>query len=440
MRPRLVALFPAATDLTDLTDPTDPSTDREGQRVPDLPQSFADLARRRHDPAVVQTVRSTAAAVLSYLAALWLSDAKVPLLAPLTTLLVVQVTLYATLTRGIRRVNAVVAGVLVAVGFSSLVGLSWWSLGVLILASLSVGHLVRVKEFVPEVAISAMLVLGVSVTRVADTALDRVLETVIGAVVGLLFNVFFVPPVWTESAGESIEDLGARLRHLLRLIGEELDSHRPVEDAAGRLAEARRLDHDVTEVDAALVQAEESLKLNPRVKEGLLSRVVLRTGLDTLEICAVVLRVMARTFTDLARTHKTQRLVTEEESAVLGEVYAHLDGAMRAFTVLVTTDVSSQADTAEARLVEELSGAHLARDRLALLLLERVRRDPEQWQLRGALLAQIDRILDELSVENRSQRLAEELDRYTREQSPRLARIAQAIPFRGRPSRRRRES
>lgn len=239
--------------------------------MPDVSRLLADLARRRNDPAVVQTVRSTAAAVLSYLAALWLSKAQVPLLAPLTTLLVVQVTLYATLTRGIRRVNAVVAGVLVAVGFSSLVGLSWWSLGVLILASLSVGHLVRVNEFVPEVAISAMLVLGVSVTRVAETALDRVIETVIGAAVGLLFNVLFVPPVWTGNAGEAIEDLGARIRHLLRLIGEEFDSHMPVEDAAARLQEARNLDHDVVQVDASLVQAEESMKFNPRVKEGLLS-------------------------------------------------------------------------------------------------------------------------------------------------------------------------
>jgi len=409
--------------------------------VPDVSRLLADLARRRNDPAVVQTVRSTAAAVLSYLAALWLSKAQVPLLAPLTTLLVVQVTLYATLTRGIRRVNAVVAGVLVAVGFSSLVGLSWWSLGVLILASLSVGHLVRVNEFVPEVAISAMLVLGVSVTRVAETALDRVIETVIGAVVGLLFNVLFVPPVWTGNAGEAIEDLGARIRHLLRLIGEELDSHTPVEDAATRLQEARNLDHDVVQVDASLVQAEESMKFNPRVKEGLLSRVVLRTGLDTLEICAVVLRVMARTFTDMAKHQRNAPLFPPEEIAALGELFSHLDAAIRAFAVLITTDDSSQADTAEARLVEELSGGHAARDRLAQMLLDRVRHDPEQWQLHGALLAEIDRILDELAVENRSQRLAEELDRYTREQfSPRLAKLARHIPFRGRPRRRRKET
>ncbi|QPP08297.1 hypothetical protein G4Z16_19985 [Streptomyces bathyalis] len=398
--------------------------------MPAVLEPLAELVRRRNEPAVAQTLRSTAAAVLSYLAALWLSNAQIPLLAPLTTLLVVQVTLYATLTRGIRRVNAVVAGVLVAVGFSNLVGLSWWSLGILILASLTVGHLVRVKEFVPEVAISAMLVLGVSVTQVAATALDRVVETLIGAVVGLLFNVVFVPPVWTQSATEAIEDLASRLRRLLRRVGEELGRHTPVEDAAERLREARRLDHDIVQVDASLAQAEESLKLNPRVKEGLLSRVVLRTGLDTLEICVVVLRVTARTLTDLARNREDEPLFPPQEAAALEELFAHLAGAVKAFAVLITSDVTADADTAEARLVEELSAAREARDRVADLLLTGVQNHPRQWQLHGALLAEIDRMLDELDVEKRSVRLAEELDRYTREtvdRHPRLTKAAELI-------------
>ena len=85
-----------------------------------------------------------------------------------------------------------------------------------------------------------------------------------------------------------------------------------MERAAARLHEARRLDHDIAQVDASLRQAEESLRLNPRVKEGLLYRVVLRTGLDTLEICAVVLRVLARTLTDLAKERDGRALFPPE--------------------------------------------------------------------------------------------------------------------------------
>lgn len=386
--------------------------------------------RARNEPGFVRTVRSAAAATLAYVVALRLSDEPAPLTAPLTALLVVQVTLYSTLTTGIRRVTAVVVGVLIAVGFSVLVGLTWWSLGLIILASLVIGHAVRVSEFVPEVAISAMLVLGVS--RVTDTAWDRVLDTVIGALVGLLFNFVFAPPVWTRTAGDALEDLARRMRRLLLRIGEELSSATPVEDARARLQEARDLDHDIADVDAALRQAEESLRFNPRVREGLLNRVVLRTGLDTLEICTVVLRVLARTFTDLAHgraadgAREGKDLFPPEAGRAVESMLGHVADALVSFAVLVTTPVSDSAQAAEERLTAELLAAARGRETVGRLLRESTRHDAEHWFLYGALLTEVDRILAELDLEHRSQRLLEELDRNAREQrerSPRLTRL-----------------
>ncbi|MBB1255599.1 FUSC family protein [Streptomyces alkaliterrae] len=387
------------------------------------------IARRRNEPAVVQTLRSATAATISYAVASWLLGVNPPpLLAPLTALLVVQVTLFATLTSGIRRVNSVIAGVLIAVGFSALVGLSWWSLGLLIISSLVLGHLVRVGEFVPEVAISAMLVLGVS--HHTDLAVSRVLETLVGAAVGLLFNMVFVPPVWVESAGESIEDLAGRMRDLMRDLGDEITGRTAVEAAAARLHAARRLDHDIVEVDASLARAEESLRLNPRVKEGLLSRIVLRTGLDTLEICAVVLRVSARTLTDLAKKRKDEDLFPPPVAEALRELFGHLAAAVENFASLITTQISSSAEEAEDRLADELAAARAARERVAHLLLETVQEHPRQWQLHGALLAEVDRMLDELDIEKRSVRLAEELDRCAQERHERypfLARVGRRL-------------
>ncbi|MFC0597016.1 aromatic acid exporter family protein [Streptomyces palmae] len=379
---------------------------------------MAVLMKHRRHPAVAQALRSTVAATISYVVALHLSSEPAPLTAPLTALLVVQVTLYSTLTTGIRRVNSVVAGVLVASAFSALVGLTWWSLGLIILASLAVGHVVRVDEFVPEVAISAMLVLGV--TQVANTAWDRVLETLIGAVVGLLFNSLFAPPVWVQPAGESIEDLSRRLRDLLTRIGSELGEHTPVERAAARLHEARRLDNDVAEVDASLRQAEDSLRLNPRVKEGLLHRLVLRTGLDTLEICVVVVRVLARSLTDLAKQRTDQPLFPDDVADALKELFTHVASAVESFATLVTTQVSANAEEAESKLAAELDAAAQSREQAAQLLLRRVQEHPGQWQLHGALLAEVDRILDELDMEHRANRLMEELDRSAREQRERF--------------------
>jgi uncharacterized membrane protein YccC len=379
------------------------------------------IARWRQEPEVVQAVRSTAAATVAYVVALRLSTEPAPLTAPLTALLVVQVTLYATITTGVRRVNSVVAGVLVAIGFSMLVGLTWWSLALIILASLAVGHLVRVKEFVPEVAISGMLVLGV--TQVGSTAWARVEETLIGAVVGLATNLFVAPPVWVGAAGESIEGLARRIRQLMLSVGEEAAGRTPAAQATARLHEARRLDHDIVLVDAALKQAEDSLKLNPRVREGLLHRIVLRTGLDTLEIVTVVLRVISRTLADLAKEREPEPLFESEIGATLERLLSEIGDAVVSFAVLVTTDVTRSAESAEARLAEELVTAGATRDKLAQLLLEEVQRDTRQWQFHGAVLTEVNRMLDELDTEHRTRRLLEELDRGTREQRERNPRL-----------------
>ncbi|MFC5905711.1 FUSC family protein [Streptacidiphilus monticola] len=385
----------------------------------DLRADLAGLWARRRDPVVALTLRATVASTLAYVLATYVSSQPAPLTAPLTALLVVQVTLYSTVKTGVRRVNSVVVGVLIAIGFSSVVGLSWWSLGLIILVSLTIGQFVRVDEFVNEVAISAMLVLGV--TQLASQAWDRVVETLVGAGVGLLFNLLFAPPVWVDPAADSIEDLARRTRHLLLSLAEQARQAVPAR-AVQRLYEARGLDQAVADVDAALRQAEDSLRLNPRVSDALLSRLVLRTGLDTLEICVVVVRVMSRSLTDLSKRRTPGAPMFPSELVVaVEELFDHLGGALVSFAVLVTTQVSRNAAEAEERLTAELKAGWAARDNMARLLLEHVRRDPDAWQLQGALLAEADRILDELAPEHRSERLMEELDRASAQRAERFS-------------------
>ncbi|MDJ1134921.1 aromatic acid exporter family protein [Streptomyces iconiensis] len=388
------------------------------------------LAAWSRNQAVVQTVRATTAATIAYAVAVQLSPEKAPpITAPLTALLVVQVTLFATLKMGFRRVNAVLVGVLIAIGFSTLVGLSWWSLALVILAALTAGRLVRANEFVNEVAISAMLILAVSGS--AQGAWARVLDTLIGATVGLIFNLLLAPPVWVRTARESMEELARRMRQLLLEISEALGTPIPVSRTTARLEEARRLDMEIANVDISLRQAEDSLRFNPRVREAQLNSAVLRTGLDTLEVCAVILRVLARSLTDLSTQREEEEpLIPERIAPDLESLFVHVGGALVSFSVLVTTQLSQNAEDAEERLTGELTASRDTRDKVARLLLELIQDNPHQWQHFGALLAQIDRVLDELSPEQRSQRLMDELDRHTREQlerHPRLARLGQRL-------------
>ncbi|MCW2807185.1 MAG: rane protein-like protein [Marmoricola sp.] len=129
---------------------------------------------------VVRTVRLMGAAVVAYLVSSALFPGTQPLTGPLTALLVVQATLFSTLRMGVLRVASVVSGVLVAVFVSDVVGLSWWSLGAVTGAALAIGQLLRLREQLLEVPISAMLILGIPAAATA-----RVAETLIGAGVGV---------------------------------------------------------------------------------------------------------------------------------------------------------------------------------------------------------------------------------------------------------------
>lgn len=210
----------------------------------------------------VRTVKTTVAAVVAYVVALPLSDNPRPVLAPLTALLVVQLTLYDTLRTGLRRVVSVVAGVLVAVALSTWVPLTWWSLGIAVGASLALGRLLRLGAEVAEVPISAMLVLAVGGAEVA--AEGRVVETMIGAVVGVLVGAVVAPPLYVRPATDAVQDLARVAADVLRTVSREAREEYTREQAEAWLDRARGLGRDILRADRELDRAESSMKLNPR--------------------------------------------------------------------------------------------------------------------------------------------------------------------------------
>jgi uncharacterized membrane protein YgaE (UPF0421/DUF939 family) len=80
------------------------------------------LVRQRAQPTAETIVRLTVTAVFAYLVALLIPSTPRPVLAPLTALLVAQVSIYQTVRSAARRVASVVAGVLLALGLSASVG------------------------------------------------------------------------------------------------------------------------------------------------------------------------------------------------------------------------------------------------------------------------------------------------------------------------------
>ena len=177
--------------------------------------------RQRGRSAAYRAARIAGASVAAFLVAqgLGLVDPP-PLVAALTALLVVQATAASTLVNSVQRVLSVVAGVALAVVFVSAVGLS-----ILVAVSIVVGQLLRLGPHLLEVPISAMLVLGVGFTAGAEVAgLGRVVETLVGAAVGVLVNVLFPPAVQTRHAGQAVQRLAEEIAALLEEAAQGLGS------------------------------------------------------------------------------------------------------------------------------------------------------------------------------------------------------------------------
>jgi hypothetical protein len=343
------------------------------------------------------TAKTTLAAVLSFVLAQQLGTSLQPVLAPLTAILVVQLTMYETVASGLQRVGSVVAGVLIAVGVATYVGLTWWSLGVVVATSLVIGRLLRLGAHRLEVPISAMLVLAVGGAEGA--ALGRIYETLVGAGVGVAVNVLIAPPLHVQPASDALGELAERMAVFLRALADQLGAGWSRESADRMLNEARRLGDDVARADRTLARAQDSAKFNPRIAEARDALPRLRIGLTGLERTHLSIRNLCRSLLDRTYFVPSEEAETVYDDQVRGVLATVLEAAADAIgRVSAVTSGAQAKDAARTEIDRRLSVLQRRRDRLAELLHEESSADRAVWQQHGALLADLDRMRIEVEA------------------------------------------
>jgi uncharacterized membrane protein YgaE (UPF0421/DUF939 family) len=347
----------------------------------------------------LRTAKTTLAAVLAYVAADLLGTSAAPILAALTAMLVVQVTVYETVAHGIQRTLSVLAGVLVAVGIATFVGLSWWSLGAVVALSLVVGVFLRLGANLLEVPISAMLVLAVGGAGAEGAAIDRVYETFVGAAIGVVVTFAIAPPVNVRPAGEAIEQVADRLAEFLRGLAGDVRGDWSRAAAQRRLDEVRSLAPDIARADRSVARAEQSARLNPRGGEVRQAQPRLRTAMTGIELCHILLRTLCREMFD--RTFylppaKETEAYGPQARTTLADV---LDSAADALCgVADVAGGTVPAEDARTQVHESLTALQERRDRLGRLLRVDPEVDAAAWQQHGALLAAVDRMRVEIEA------------------------------------------
>ncbi len=410
-----------------------------GRRLRGRLRTAALRMRRRWRSAVFRAARLAGASVAAFLAAeaFGLVDPP-PLVAALTALLVVQATASSTLFSGVERVLSVVAGVALAMGFVSVVGLTWWSLGILVAASIIVGQLLRLGPNLIEVPISAMLVLGVGYAAGAEaTGMSRVVETLIGAAVGVLVNVLFPPAVRSRYAGQAVQRLADEIAALLEEATEGLTAvpapapgqlratdsgnffptgtgwfthplGRP--DVRGPRADRRR-DRPVAgrRPPAQPARAAGRPGADPRRGEqaderpragqpGERAEPARRPGGPRAVLGGRAQPVPLDRRLGPQRHGRAGRGLRRPGPRRVGRLLADLAVVVRAFGALLRAEVEGGAAAEEAALSDALDRLRLDRVSHAEYLLANPREHPDLWELDGALVALVDRMLLELDT------------------------------------------
>jgi hypothetical protein len=337
------------------------------------------------------TAKIAVATAAAYAVANLLLGEPRPVLAALTALLVVQLTLYQTVRNGWQRIGSVVVGVLLAGLLSSVFGLTWWSLGVTVLAALIVGKRLRLGDHALEVPISAMLVLAVG--SHTQAGLGRVYETLIGAAVGVCVSLL-VPPVYVQPAGDAIGELAEEIGQLLHSVAADIAQGWTHERALDSLRRARGLEGAVGDARRALAEAEDSLRLNPRRRAAHVPE-TLRSGLTALEYSLIHVRVTCRCMADRVYGVPGVNLPGPEVRRPLADLLHSAGDAVKAFGDLVASDVAGPARD-DAGLRRAVLRARALRDAASTAMLVDAREEPAIWRVHGAVLGHLDRLLDEI--------------------------------------------
>lgn len=369
---------------------------------PDLPTTWSELPARLV-PAAGQITRLTVAAVVAYLVANAVSPGILDLTAPLTALLVVQASTVGTLLMGLVRVGAVLTGVLVAVGIASSVGLSWWSLALVIAASLVLAKVLRLGEQSLEAPISAMLILAVSSPQLAAEV--RLINTLIGTAVGVAFSLLVPVAIPNATASETVRRVARSQAALLGEIARTLGGRTPhPEEIQAWLEWVRHLRGEVDDASSAVQRVEESRRLNARALAVANVHPGLRSALDRLDRCLVAERALVVVVDQeaVASIPESQEPSGAELRRAFAVVLDDVASGLRAFGDLVRAQYGGgrvdRADEARVATLDAVREARAVLTELALLDID-PRQHTDLWMVQGTVLAAVDQILRELDLE-----------------------------------------
>ena len=278
-----------------------------------------------------------------------MTDVPDPVLAPLTALVVVQVSVRASFLTAIQRSAAVVLGVLLALALGDALGLNGLTVGVLVAASLGVAELVlRLPAAAArQVPISVLVVLATVTSDPVSFGGERALDTVLGAAVGVVVSLV-LPASRLVDARQTLDRLALSLGDVLDAMGAGLQQAWSTDQTAEWRRRARTArDRLVRQASEAVGNGRESARWNVRDRRHIDALGRYEEVMPRLERTAIGVSVILRGLDDHAHLSGT----THRAMPAMGALLISLADAVRA----LVQDVLGESDDADvARALDEV--------------------------------------------------------------------------------------
>lgn len=327
---------------------------------------------------LIQVIKAALAVLAAWLVASTIFPERYPVFAAIAALLVVQPSVTQSFGKAIERSFGVVVGVLVATGIAYVFGDFGWVVMLATVIAVMVGWALRLTPGTAnQVPISAMLVLSIGLHS-PGYAVERIIETVIGAAIAVIINVAIVPPVILRPAHLAVRRLADEVASCIDRIAEALTSPQSPEQIDELLVTTRLLRPMQQKAQDALLEGTESLTLNPRRSKH-------RSVLDAdaglyRRLAPLVTRVLG--MTRALHDHYDERLHEEPTvQAISTELQRAAHDLRRLVRHTVPADEPAPPTTSVPALTTPLTIATP---------------HPEHWVLLGALMEDLRRIREEI--------------------------------------------
>ncbi|MBB4904990.1 FUSC family protein [Actinophytocola algeriensis] len=211
----------------------------------------------------LQAGKAAVAAAIAYLVARQV-HAPQSFMAPYAAVFMMSETVYRSFAEAVRTVATLVLGVLLAFVTITVIPNVAIALPVAVFVGAAMGQWHRLGDSGIWIGVTALLMLAYGTAGNADYLQYRVIEGVLGAVIGLAVNMFVLPPLHLRAGRQAVEDVAAELEDLLHAVADGL--RRDWDDGHARLWQrrARQLEDVVRGAEHARGRGRESTRYNPR--------------------------------------------------------------------------------------------------------------------------------------------------------------------------------